>query len=105
MSSLFIGVFSSLSDYYFSAQWTNAILLIILITLITWRKSTGADAETVQVRDSVILSAAGRGLREKRWVILLLVSLTLVPILMQVFGLGGQIILRSMAIFILLRLS
>ncbi|MBK8615911.1 MAG: ABC transporter permease [Anaerolineales bacterium] len=105
LSSLFIGVFSSLSDYYFSAQWTNAILLIILITLITWRKSTSADAETVQVRDSVILSAAGRGLREKRWVILLLVSLTLVPILMQIFGLGGQIILRSMAIFILLTLG
>jgi len=105
LSSLFIGIFSSLSDYYFSAQWTNAILLIILITLITWRPNLHADAENIQVRDSVILSATGKGSGQKRWVILLLAALTLIPILMQIFGFGGQIILRSIAIFILLTLG
>jgi len=105
LSSLFIGIFFSLNDYYFSAQWTNAILLIILITLIVWRSTVSADAGYVQARDSVILSATGRRSGEKRWVILLLASLTLLPILLQIFGLGGQIILRSTAIFILLTLG
>jgi branched-chain amino acid transport system permease protein len=105
LSSLFIGVFSSLNDYYFSAQWTNAILLIVLILLIVWRSTVSADAEAVRVRDSVILSGTGWGAGEKRWVILLLASLTLFPILLQIFGFGGLVILRSAAIFILLTLG
>ena len=105
LSSLFIGIFSSLNDYYFSAQWTNAFLLVLLITLITWRSTIGADAESVRARDSVILSATGKGSGRKRQVILHLAILTLIPILLQVFGLGGQVILRSVAIFILLTLG
>lgn len=101
LSSLFIGIFSSLSDYYFSAQWTNVILFMILPLLLVWRTSGSADAESAQVRDSVILSATGRG-SGKRQTLLFLAALTLIPILLQIFGLGGQIILRSAAIYILL---
>jgi len=105
LSSLLIGIVSSLSDYYFSAQWTNALLLVILIVLISRRPSTGVDAESVQARDSVILPLAGRRSSETRWVTLLLLALALIPIPLQIFGLGGQVILRSMSIFILLALG
>jgi branched-chain amino acid transport system permease protein len=102
LSSLFIGIFSSLNDYYFSAQWTNAILFVALLVLLVWRTSGSADAESAQVRDSVILPATGRGSGGRRQTLLFLAALTLIPILLQIFGLGGQIILRSAAIYILL---
>jgi branched-chain amino acid transport system permease protein len=104
LSSLFIGVFSSLSDYYFSAQWTNAILFTALIALITWRASN-ADAESTQVRDSIILAQASSWAKEKRGALFLLAALAVIPIALYLFGWGGQIILRSAAIFILLTLG
>jgi branched-chain amino acid transport system permease protein len=110
VSSLSIGIVSSLSDYYLSAQWTSVITLGLLIALIAWRPhgltvSGGADSDSAQVRDSVILSAAGSSPRVKRWVTASLVALALIPIIQYAFGLGGQIILRTIVIFILLSLG
>lgn len=110
ISSLGIGVVSSLSDYYFSAQWTNAITLSLLLTLIAWRplglmERGGTDAGSAQTRDSVILPGTGSRSRAKRDVVVYLSALALVPILLYGFGFGGQIILRTAAIFVLLALG
>lgn len=110
ISSLGIGIVSSLSDFYLSAQWTNALTLSILLALIAWRplgllERGGTDAGSAQTRDSIILPETGSRSRVSRAVVVYLSALALVPILLYGFGLGGQIILRTAAIFILLALG
>jgi branched-chain amino acid transport system permease protein len=63
------------------------------------------EAETVAVRDSVILTAPGKNQGQNRWLTLILILLAVIPILMQVFGLSGQTILRTVGIFIVLTLG
>ena len=112
MSALLIGIVSSLSDYYLTAQWTSVLLLSLLIGLLIWRPAglassgSGSDStESLTVRDSVILTSPGQGLRNRTWLYISLVVLAVAPILMQLFGLGGQTILRTASIFILLTLG
>jgi branched-chain amino acid transport system permease protein len=114
LSGLTIGVVSSLSDYYLSAQWTPVLMLALLVALLAWRPhgltASGAasavlGAESAGARDSVLVTGAGSGSRTQRWLILLLAALGLFPILAQVFGWGGQVILRSVEVFILLTLG
>jgi len=110
ISGLMIGVVSSLSDYYLRAQWTPVLMLALVVALLAWRpnglaSSGGAQTESASVRDSVILAGAGSGSRSKRWLVILLVALGAFPILAQIFGWGGQIIMRSVEVFILLTLG
>jgi branched-chain amino acid transport system permease protein len=108
LSGLFIGMVSSLGDYYFSAQWTSVIMLTLLISLLVWKPTglTLSDAgESVAVRDSVILTAPGRTGGLNRWLIIALVTLGVLPILFQIFNLSGQVILRTVAVYIVLTLG
>ena len=108
LSGLFIGMVSALGDYYLSAQWTSVLMLTLLISLLVWQPTglASSDAEeSVAVRDSIILTAPGRGHALNRWLIVALVALGVLPILFQVFGISGQIILRSVAIYIVLTLG
>lgn len=109
ISGLTMGVFSSLSDYYLSAQWTPVLLLLLLIILLVWRPiglaSTGSELESIAVRDSVILTGSVSSRSSKRWLITLLILLAIVPIVLQVFNISGQTILRTVGVFILLALG
>ena len=109
ISGLTMGVVSSLSDYYLSTQWTPVLLLFLLVALLTWRPhglaSSDTESESIAVRDSVILTGSTASRSSKRWLISLLVVLAVMPIIMQVFNLGGQTILRTVGVFILLALG
>lgn len=109
VSGLLMGVVSSLSDYYLSAQWTSVLMLTLLIGLLVWQPtglaSSDAGGEFVAVRDSIILTAPNKGQRTNRWLILSLIALMILPILLQIFNLSGQIILRNIGIFIVLTLG
>ncbi len=108
LSGLLIGMVSSLSDYYLSARWTPVFLLALLIVLLVWRPTGLASSEEVEsavVRDSVILTAPSKGQGTNRWLIFLLASLAIIPILLQIFGLSGLTILRTTGIFIILALG
>ncbi|MFT3894756.1 MAG: hypothetical protein QM730_24260 [Anaerolineales bacterium] len=105
MSGLFMGVVSSLSDYYLSAQWTPVLLLGLLILLLAWRpmglaSSGEAATDSVSARDSVILTAIGRKSGWMRWQILLIVF-AILPIIFP----AGQNILRTVGVFIMLTLA
>ncbi len=108
ISGLFIGMVSSLGDYYLSAQWTSVIMLTLLVSLLVW-KPTGLalsdSAESMAVRDSVILTAPGQAQARNRWLIIALITLGILPILLQVFNLSGQVILRTVAVYIVLTLG
>ncbi len=110
LSGLTMGVFSSLSDYYLSAQWTPFFVLALLVILLAWRPTglasvEGAETESASTRDSVILTAANSGSRTNRWLVILLIALGAFPILSGWFHWGGQIILRTVEVFILLALG
>jgi len=109
ISGLTMGVVSSLSDYYLSAQWTPVLLLFLLVALLAWRPtglaSSDSESESVIVRDSVILTGSTASRSSKRWLVILLIMLAVTPILMQVYNLGGQTILRTVGVFILLALG
>jgi len=110
VSGWLIGIFSSLSDYYLSAQWTPVLLLALLIGLLVWRPEGLAvrPLETFAVapeRDSLILSAAGAGPGSRKILYWLLGILVAVPAFASLLGWGGQVILRTIAIFILLTLG
>jgi ABC-type branched-subunit amino acid transport system permease subunit len=107
-SGLFIGMVSSLGDYYLSAQWTPVLMLTLLISLLVWKPtglSLSEGGETVVVRDSVILTAPGRSRALNRWLVIALLALGGLPILFQVFSLSGQTILRTVAVYIVLTLG
>jgi branched-chain amino acid transport system permease protein len=104
-SGLFIGVVSSLSDYYISAQWTPVLLLALLLFLLVWRpmglaSSVDLLTESVSARDSVILTATSRKSGWMRWYVPL-IAFALLPILFP----GSQNILRIVGVFILLTLG
>ncbi|HEY5904032.1 MAG TPA: hypothetical protein VIU39_15880, partial [Anaerolineales bacterium] len=112
VSGLTIGVFSSLSDYYLSAQWTPVLLLALLILLLAWRPAglttalgDAASQESSPFGDSVILSRTVNAVQARRWLFLLLLPLGLFPLLAQLFGWSGQTILRSVEVYILLALG
>ncbi len=105
VSGLFMGVASSLSDYYLSAQWTPVLLLLLLLVLLTWRPlglaSSGESiTESASARDSVILTAINRRSGWMRWYVLLFLF-ALLPVLFPT----SQNILRTAAVFIILTLG
>ncbi len=100
-----MGIFSSLSDYYLTAQWTPVLLLALLVLLFVWKPtgfgSDDAGTESTSVRDSIILTAPTRGSRAMRWFFILIIGLAIVPLFLH----SGQVILRLAGIFILLTLG
>lgn len=108
-SGLTMGVVSSLSDYYLKSEWTPVLLLSLLVALLAWRPnglaSSDTESESVVVRDAVILTGSTASRSSKRWLVILLSVLAVTPILMQVFNVGGQTILRTVGVFILLTLG
>ncbi|MEP7134561.1 MAG: ABC transporter permease [Chloroflexota bacterium] len=109
ISGLTMGVVSSLSDYYLSAEWTPVLLLFLLVTLLAWRPtglaSRDTESESVVVRDAVILTGSTSSRSSKRWLVILLIALAVIPIIMQVNHFSGQTILRTVGVFILLALG
>jgi branched-subunit amino acid ABC-type transport system permease component len=111
MSGLTMGVVSSLSDYYLSAQWTPVLLLTLLVLLLAWRPTGLASsddafgAEELVVRDSVILTSSTSSANSRRWLLIFLIALALMPPVMQLFNISGQTILRTIGVFILLSLG
>jgi branched-chain amino acid transport system permease protein len=111
LSGLTIGIVSSLSDYYLSAQWTPVLLLALLVLLLAWRptglaaSSDAAGNESASVRDAVMLTAPGSSSRVKRWPIVAVALLGLAPLVMQAFHLSGQSILQNVGVFALLALG
>jgi branched-chain amino acid transport system permease protein len=111
LSGLLMGVFSSFSDYFLSAQWTPVLLLALLVGLLALRPTglaagdSADDSTTSTVRDSVILTAPGQHARFNRWLVWLLAALAVFPILSSALGLGGEILLRSIGVFVLLALG
>ncbi len=104
VSGLLIGVFSSLSDYYFAAQWTPALLLALLVLLFAWKPNgfSGDEiTESATVRDSIILTSPAHGSRMNRSFILFLLGLAIIPLISH----SGLVILRIAMIFILLALG
>lgn len=105
LSGLFMGVVSSLSDYYLSAQWTPVLLLTLLVLLLMWRpmglaSSGDALTESASARDSVILTAINRKSGWMRWQVLLIVFAFL-----PIFFPAGQNILRTVGVFIMLTIA
>ncbi len=102
VSALFIGLVSSLSDYYLSAQWTSVLLLALLVGLLVWRPtglaSTG-EADKASLRDSVILTAPSQS-SAWRWA-LLLAAFGVFPLFFE----NSLSILRTAGIFIMLALA
>lgn len=110
LSGWLIGVFSSLSDYYLSAQWTPVLLLALLICLLAWRPEGLAvrpldPIAAAPEKDSVVLSTAGGGLGTKRILYIFLGILVVIPIVAGLRGWGGQALFRTIGIFILLALG
>ena len=110
ISGWLMGVFSSLSDYYLSAQWTPVLLLVLLVGLLVWRPAGLAQDEddpaaAVPIRDAVVLTAGSSRRSSKRPLIFLLVAFVLFPVLGVLFNWGGQVVLRTVGIYILLALG
>ncbi len=108
ISGLLIGAFSSLSDYYLSAQWTSVLTLTLLIILLVWRPSgltSSQEEESAVVRDSVILTAPGKGQGTNRLLVIALILFGIIPLLLQILRLSGQILLSNIDVFIILTLG
>jgi branched-chain amino acid transport system permease protein len=110
VASMGLGIFSSFSDYFLSAQWTPVLLLIIFIAVLFWRptglaaEESNEDAASQTIRDSVILIAPGKQ-RSNRWLIAIFVGLALFPIISLLTGLGWQSLVRNVSIYVLIALG
>ncbi len=110
IASMAIGVFSSFSDFFLSAQWTPVLLLVLLIALLYWRPTGLAALESTEeaasqsIRDSVILTAPGKQ-RSNRWLVVIFIGLAAFPIISAISGLGWQSLVRNISIYVLLALG
>lgn len=110
VSALLLGVFSAGSDYLISAEWTPALLLMLLIGLIYWRPeglfSGGTDDQPAgaALRDALTPTGVKKG-RAALVPLLILAALAIFPPVSEYFNLGWQILLRGLGIFMLLALG
>ncbi len=117
-SGILLSVVGSFSDYFLRAQWTPVLLLGLLTAVLVWRRGglIGRDEGMLEggMRDSVVLTAPTQGgvlsgsskaTRAKRWLMGLLIALTILPLVTTGFNLGGEVLLRGLGIFILLTLG
>lgn len=109
-SAMLLGVFSSFSDYLISAEWTPALLLILLIGLLYWRpaglfsEGTAEEPGASALRDALTPSQTNKA-RLKLAPALILALLAVFPPVSETFGLGWQILLRGLGIYMLLALG
>jgi preprotein translocase subunit SecG len=84
IAALGIGVFSSFSDFFLTAQWTPVLTLALLIAVLVLRPTglagSGADDAPTTLRDSVILTAPGQNARSNRWLIVIFAGLAVAPL-------------------------
>ncbi|MCX6078730.1 MAG: ABC transporter permease [Chloroflexi bacterium] len=110
VSALLLGVFSALSDYLVSAEWTPVLLLILLIGLLYFRpegffgEGQADDNSTVVLRDALIADEKP-GLRKNYGLAWILAALAVFPLFSVLSGLGWQILARGIGIFVLLALG
>jgi branched-chain amino acid transport system permease protein len=110
IASMGLGIFSAFSDFFLSAQWTPALLLILFIAVLFWRPTglaaseSNEDAASQTIRDSVILTAPGK-VRSNRWLIAIFIGLAAFPIVSAITGLGWQSLVRNVSIYVLLALG
>jgi branched-chain amino acid transport system permease protein len=112
VSALLMGVFSSFSDYLVSAEWTPVLLLGFLIGMLLLRPEGvfakgGADDPsifTLHVRET-LTSDSGQKARNKYALLWILAALAVFPLFSAISGLGWQIMVRGIGIFILLALG
>ena len=110
VSALVMGVLSSFSDFFLSAQWTPVLMLALMIGLLLLRP-TGLAGERASdgldhaQRDAMLLIAPGQRTRLDRWLVVILIGLALFPFLSAAFDLGAQILLRGIGLYVLLALG
>jgi branched-chain amino acid transport system permease protein len=111
ISALLIGVFTAFSDYTLSASWTPVLLLLLFIVLLLVRPTGLAgderreDVLAAQARDAIMINPSGHAGRSGRWLAAALIALAIFPIVSLAFGLGWQITVKGIGIFILLGLG
>ncbi len=111
ISALFIGVFSSFSDYLLSASWTPILLLLMFVVLLLLRPTGLAgderreDVMAAQSRDAIMINPSGRAGRSNRWLAVSLIALAIFPVISIALDLGWQITVAGIGIFILLGLG
>jgi branched-chain amino acid transport system permease protein len=111
ISALTLGAAGAFSDFYLAAQWTPVLLQALLVGLLILRP-TGFAAEernedlSASQRDSVAISLSGSRSGLDRRLIWGLLGLSLVyPAIDSVLGLGWQVLLTSIGIYMLLALG
>lgn len=111
ISAATLGAVGAFSDFFLAAQWTPVLLQALLVGLLILRP-TGFAAEernedlTAGQRDSVAISlAGGRGRLDQRLVWALLGLCLLYPLIDSAFGLGWQVLMASIGIYMLLALG
>lgn len=108
-AALLLGIFSSFSDYFISAEWTPVLLLAMLVGLLFFRPTGFSSADNADdpslatLRDTV--TAAPSGSRKNPWLTWMLLILAAFPIISTLSGMGWQILVRGIGIFILLALG
>jgi branched-chain amino acid transport system permease protein len=110
VSALLLGIFSSFSDYFISAEWTPVLLLGLLIGLLFLRpegffaEGQADDLSTAMLRDAVT-PAQDPGARKGHALIWIFAALAIFPIISMLSGMGWQVLIRGIGIFILLALG
>jgi branched-chain amino acid transport system permease protein len=111
LAALFMGVFTSFSDYALSATWTPVLLLMLFIGLLLWRPTGLAGDERSEdlmagnARDAIMVNPSGRRNRSGRWLAAALIALAVFPLISIALDLGWQITVKGVGIFILLGLG
>ena len=108
-SALTLGVFGSFSDYFFNAEWTPALLLVLLVGLLYLRPRGffGEDSEDTGagVRDALTPASLTSSSHPNRILAWILAALAVFPLFALVSDLSSQILVRGIGIFILLALG
>jgi ABC-type branched-subunit amino acid transport system permease subunit len=111
LSALLIGVFTAFSDYALSASWTPVLLLLLFVILLMVRPTGLAGDErredllAAQSRDAIMINPTGRSGRSGRWLAAALIALAIFPLVSITLGLGWQITVKGIGVFILLGLG
>lgn len=112
LSSLVLGIFSAISDYYFAAQWTPVLVQAIVVLLLLVRptgltaQESADDLSKVPVRDVLATLRPERPLWVMRVAGLGLLTVALIyPILDTTLGIFKQVIISNILVFVVLALG
>ncbi len=110
VSAFLLGIFSSFSDYLISAEWTPVLTLVLLIGMLLLRpEGILAERPIDDPSSSIVREVLTTGSRPRKgktqllfWV---LTVLAVFPVFSSLSGLGWQIMVRGIGIFIFLALG